>query len=351
MVEKTDIKSLSHDELCDFFQNLKLPLFRVKQIEQWLYQKGAQSFDQMTNLPLALREQLSECFFIGSASIVSKQISRDGTRKYLVSFSDHDSVETVGIPSHDGKRLTVCFSTQAGCPMGCTFCATGLSGFSRNLSIGEMFDQVKLVQEDFSQRVSNVVAMGQGEPFNNYDSVVNALRLMNNPSFLGIGARHITVSTCGILKGIERFSQEPEQFTLAISLHSAIQKTRDQLMPGVSSMPLDLLHDEIWAYGELTRRRPTLEYAPIDGVNDDDEHIDALIEFCQGMLCHVNLIPLNPVGKHYGQPGLMSPSPRISRFEQALSKHGIENSIRSSRGSDIDGACGQLRQRFIDDGN
>lgn len=347
MGEKTDIKALSHEELASVIHDAGLPMFRVKQIEQWLYQKGVTSFDAMTNVPSSVREQLSEMYLIGMPTLVAKQISIDGTRKYLFSFSDGTSVETVGIPSNDASRLTVCFSTQAGCAMGCRFCATGLNGFTRNLTAAEMYDQVRLVGEDFGVRVSNVVAMGQGEPFNNYNSTLAALRLMNNKSYLNIGARHITVSTCGVIKGIQRFSHEPEQFTLAISLHSAIQETRNLLMPGISSIPLDLLHDEIHLYGDQTKRRPTLEYAPIKGINDDDEHLDALVDFCHGMLCHVNLIPLNPVEDRKGTPGTMEPSNRIDYFESTLNKHGIEVSIRSSRGSDIDGACGQLHQKVV----
>lgn len=346
MVEKTDIKSLGHDELGKVVRDAGLPMFRVKQIEEWLYQRGASSFEEMTNLPKAVRQQLANVYSIGIPTLAAKQVSHDGTRKYLFSFPDGVSIESVGIPSHDGKRLTVCFSTQAGCAMGCKFCATGLSGFTRNLTAGEMYDQARVVGSDFGQRVSNVVAMGQGEPFNNYDAVMTALRLMNGNCFLGIGARHITVSTCGIIDGIRRFEREPEQFTLAISLHSAIQETRDSLMPGTASIPLASLHDAIKEYGDVTKRRPTLEYAPMDGVNDDDEHISALVDFCAGMLCHVNLIPLNPVAGRNGKPGTMRPSKRIRDFESELIGHHVEVSTRSSRGADIDGACGQLRQRF-----
>lgn len=348
MGEQQDIKSLSHDQLVDVVRSAGLPMFRVKQIEQWLYQKGATSFEDMTNLPAAVREQFSSMFSIGVPELLARQVSVDGTRKYLFSFQDGVSVESVGIPSKDGKRLTVCFSTQAGCAMGCRFCATGLNGFTRNLNSGEMFDQVRLVGEDFGMRVSNVVAMGQGEPFNNYDSTLHALRLMNDKEFLNIGARHITVSTCGVINGIQRFSEEPEQFTLAISLHSAVQETRDELMPGTSGISLEELKETIHTYGDVTKRRPTLEYAPMKGINDDEEHLQALIDFCHGMLCHVNLIPLNPVEDRHGAPGTMQPSQRIGYFESELSRNGIEVSIRSSRGADIDGACGQLHQKLVE---
>lgn len=346
MKEKRDIKSLSHTELEALVEELGQPRFRVKQIEEWLYLRDCSIISKMDNIPKTLRESLDEQFFVGTLSLVMHQTSEDGTRKYLFELPGGACVETVGIPSPDKKHLTVCFSSQAGCPMGCTFCATGKAGFTCNLTSGEMYDQVKLVSEDFGMRVTNVVCMGQGEPFLNYEAVLEALRRMNAKTGLGIGARHITVSTCGLLEGIRRFSHEPEQFTLAISLHSAIQETRNSLMPGVSNISLGELRGAVKDYGELTKRRPSFEYAPIRGINDDDEHITTLVDFCKGMLCHVNLIPLNPITQGQEADGMMIPSDRIEEISQELSAHNIENSIRKSRGKDIDGACGQLRQRF-----
>lgn len=345
-MDKRNIKDLDLEQLKSLMKELGQPAFRAKQVHQWVWERHASSFQDMSNLPKTLREELDERYTLLSLSIYTEQKSSDGTKKYLLAMADGTTVESVGIPSSDGTRLTVCFSTQAGCGMGCVFCATGLGGFTRNLNPYEMFDQVITVQNDFKIRVSNVVAMGQGEPFANYDNVIAALKLMNQPETLGIGARHITVSTCGILPGIEKFTLEDEQFTLAVSLHSAIQKTRNMLMPGVKKYDLLALHEELKAYGDITKRRPTLEYAPIDGINDDDEHLDALIDFCQGMLCHVNLIPLNPV-ENLDDPTQMMPSKRLQTFESALKRHGIEVSVRSSRGGDIDGACGQLRQKTI----
>lgn len=346
MKEKRDIKSLSHTELEALVEELGQPRFRVKQIEEWLYLRDCSIISKMDNIPKTLRESLDEQFFVGTLNLVMHQTSEDGTRKYLFELPGGACVETVGIPSPDKKHLTVCFSSQAGCPMDCTFCATGKAGFTCNLTSGEMYDQVKLVSEDFGVRVTNVVCMGQGEPFLNYEAVLEALRRMNAKTGLGIGARHITVSTCGLLEGIRRFSHEPEQFTLAISLHSAIQETRNSLMPGVSNISLGGLRGAVKDYGELTKRRPSFEYAPIRGINDDDEHITALVDFCKGMLCHVNLIPLNPITPGQEADGMMIPSDRIEEISQELSAHNIENSIRKSRGKDIDGACGQLRQRF-----
>lgn len=343
-----DIKSLSTSQLESLLiEELAQPKFRFKQVEQWLWQKGAASFDDMTNISKDLRAKLAEHCSLNVPTIDTKQVSLDGTRKYLMRFADGVAVESVGIPSSDGTRLTVCFSTQAGCAMGCTFCATGWGGFTRNLHAGEMYDQVRLVGEDFGVRVTNVVAMGQGEPFANYEQTLSALRHMNSELGLGIGARHITVSTCGLIKGIERFANEPEQFTLAISLHSAVQSTRDKIMPGVSGQPLEELREALIAYSGKTGRRPTFEYALMDQINDTDAHLDALIDYCKGMLCHVNLIPLNPIKKDEkeDQQYLMDPSPRMEEFSSALAKNGIETSVRNSRGSDIDGACGQLIQR------
>lgn len=349
---RENIKNLDKAALERAFLDMGEKKFRAAQVLDWLYAKGAASFAEMSNLSKGLRAALEERFVLDVPQVAAKQESSDGTRKYLFSFSDNVCVEAVGIPS--GGHLTVCFSTQAGCAMGCVFCSTGRGGYTRSLSCGEMFDQVRLVGEDFGMRVSNVVAMGQGEPFANYDAVLVALRLMNDERYLGIGARHITVSTCGLLDGIRRLTREPEQFTLAVSLHSAVQATRDTLMPGVSGVHLDDLKDALSAYGDTTKRRPSLEYAPIQGMNDSDEELAALIAFCKGMLCHVNLIPLNPPAESVNggdeplsDAAKMIPSPRIQEFKHALEREYIEVSVRASRGADIDGACGQLSQRYL----
>lgn len=333
------IKSYDIEGLANIVADAGQPSFRSRQICEWLYGRGARSYAEMTNLPKVLREFLTENYPLYPAHIIDRQISSDGTRKYLIGFEDGVNVETVGIPAEN--RLTVCFSTQAGCAMRCSFCATGQGGFTRNLLVGEILDQVQLVAEDFGQRVSNVVGMGQGEPFANYDATLGALHFLNDPRCLGIGARHITVSTCGIIPGIKRFAGEPEQFTLAVSLHSAIQATRDAIMPGASSFPLDGLKSALVSYSDQTGRRPTFEYVLINGVNDDDQHLEALVEYCLGMLVHVNLIPLNDIpGSRYTG----SSRNRCHVFENALVQSGTETTIRASRGADIAGACGQLQQ-------
>lgn len=341
---KRDIRSLSHSELEQVLVELKQPRFRTKQLEEWLWKRGATSFDDMTNLPATLRTELAETWQIGGKGEVARQISADGSRKYLIELADGACVECVGMPS--GNRLAVCVSSQAGCAMGCAFCATGAAGLTRSLESEEIFDQVTHVAADFGTRVTSVVFMGQGEPFANYENVLGALRRLNNPTSLGIGARHLTVSTCGIIPHIRRFMREPEQFTLAVSLHSAVQATRNALMPGVKAYSLLHLYEVMGEYADRTGRRPTYEYALIKGVNDTENELSALCDFCRGTLCHVNIIQLNEVAGSRFQP---SSEARATEFVRRLGQVGVEATIRNSRGSDIDAACGQLRQRYRHD--
>lgn len=335
-----DIRLLTLEELQDLVKELGQPAFRAKQLNEWIHDKNVCSFDEMTNLPAALREKLSERFSFNVPVELVKQVSKDGSRKYLLQFSDGVSVETVGMPNRN--KLAVCISSQAGCAMGCAFCATGLAGLSRSLTAQEMVDQVLHVARDFGERVTSVVFMGQGEPFANFDATVQALRILNDPDGLAIGARHLTVSTCGVIPGIRRFAELPEQFTLAISLHSAIQGTRNQLMPGVKKYTLLRLHEAIQPYVEKTGRRPTYEFAMIDGINDTNPEMQALVDFCAGTLCHVNLIQLNNIPDSPFRP---SPIEKVESLQRRLTMHGVETTIRNSRGSDIDAACGQLKQR------
>lgn len=338
---RRDIRSLSADDLLELTAKLGQPKFRAKQLDEWIHAKNATSFDEMTNLPKAFREQLAERFGFAVPEELTKQVSRDGSRKYLLQFKDGVSVETVGMPTRN--KLAVCISTQAGCAMGCAFCATGMNGLIRSLTAREMVDQVLHVAADFNERVTSVVFMGQGEPLANFDETLAALRMLNAPDGLNIGARHLTVSTCGIIPGIKRFAELDEQFTLAVSLHSAVQSTRNQLMPGVKKFTLLRLHEALQAYTEKTGRRPSYEYAMIDGVNDTNPEMQALIDFCQGTLCHVNLIQLNDIP---GSPLKPSPLEKVEALQRRLTMHGVETTIRNSRGGDIDAACGQLKQRF-----
>ena len=320
------------------------PRFRADQLFAWLYHHGIQSYDEASNLPAALRTWLNDHAPLRMPSIVDTRVSADGTRKYLFQLNDGNLVEAVGIPAGAGEeghdRLTVCFSTQVGCAMECTFCATGQEGFTRNLTPGEMAFQVLAVGKDFGERVSNAVAMGQGEPFLNYDNVMAALRILNHPKALGIGARHITVSTCGITQGIERFGEEGEQFVLAVSLHSAMDETRHALMPRAAATPLPVLKASLLAYQEKAKRRVTFEYLLAAGVNDSDSELAALVAFCKGLSVHVNLLPVNAVE---GSPLAPSPASTVRHWITELGGAGIESSLRTSRGSDIKGACGQLK--------
>jgi len=332
----------------ELLTELNQPSYRIKQILEWIWQKGITSYDEMTNVPQEVRKALEERLPLTRPKIVERQASRDGTRKYLVEFSDGEQVEVVGLPTEN--RLTVCASTQVGCAMGCAFCATGQGGFVRNLTASEIADSVALVANDFGQRVNNVVMMGQGEPFANYDATLEALRILNAPWGFGIGARHLTVSTCGLIEPINRFSNEPEQFTLAVSLHSARQETRDQMMPGVSTQPLGKLKDALIEYFEKTGRRPTLEYALIAGQNDTPEEVHALGKFASAIGAHVNLIPFNTwddLNPEKGVQPLFPPSAVSAKEIAGLlrNRYGVEATLRVRRGADIDAACGQLRQR------
>ena len=338
----SDLRELSHQDLAALLKELGAPAFRVKQVEEWLARPEVQGFDEMTNLPKALREQLAERYSLSSVVLAATRVSKDGSRKYLVRcVSDGTYVECVGLPS--AGRLSVCVSTQAGCAMGCAFCATGRAGLSRSLTAREIADQVGVVRADFGLRVSSVVFMGQGEPFANYDATLAALRILNAPGPETIGARHLTVSTCGIVPRIRQFSKESEQFTLAISLHSAVQATRNALMPAVRKYPLTRLHEVLQEYAERTHRRPTYEFAPIEGVNDTTPEVEALVDFCAGTLCHVNLIHLNALE---GSPLKPSPDSRVRGIQARLERAGVETTIREPRGQDIEAACGQLRQRL-----
>lgn len=335
------IKSYSIEELQDLMVELGQPAFRANQLFQWLYLHHVSTYDEMTNLPSSLRQTLEKNYPLEIPRIIDKQTSKDGTRKYIIQFTDGACVEMIGIPSRSShERMTVCFSTQVGCPIGCAFCATGKEGFTRNLTPGEIVDQILVAQKDLGTRVTNIVGMGQGEPFLNYDNTLSALRILNSPQGVSIGARHITISTCGIFSGIKKLATEPEQFTLAISLHAARQEVRNTLMPKMASYPLDQLHSVISAYLNKTNRRVTFEYIMIEGINDTAADREALASFCSDLLCHINLIPINSIENSPYHP---SSSKTMHQWIKELQKRGVETTIRDSRGSDIAGACGQLK--------
>ncbi|MBO8142239.1 MAG: 23S rRNA (adenine(2503)-C(2))-methyltransferase RlmN [Firmicutes bacterium] len=318
------------------------PRYRARQMMQWLYGHGAVDLDRMTNLPKAFRKKLAEKAFIGRMSIADVQVSRDGTRKYLLRTLDGDAVEAVLIP--EGDRRTACLSSQIGCGIGCAFCATALMGLTRNLTAGEICGQLAAIQEDTGQRVTNVVMMGMGEPLANYKNVMQALRLLNDPDGFGIGARRLTISTAGLVPGIRRLAEEDLQVVLAISLHAATDEKRDQLVPINRHYPIAQLLDACREYVQRTRRRVTFEYVLLRGVNDGTDDARILAGKLRGLLCHVNLIPFNPVP----ETGFAPPdAAAVERFRQELAGRGIQATVRRPRGVDIDAACGQLRRKSM----
>lgn len=339
-----DLYALTQDELAELLQAWGEPKFRAKQIWEWLYDKRVSSFDQMTNLPQTLREHLAAETTLGHLELVTEQSSRDGTVKRLYQLYDGQLIESVLMP-YDDERRTACISTQAGCAMGCVFCATGQMGFGRHLTATEIFEQAALFARDLEaegDRLSNVVLMGMGEPFHNYEASVEAIRRLM--SDLGIGARHITVSTVGLAPQIRRFADERLQVRLAISLHAATDRERSALLPINKRWPLREVLDACRYYIEKTGRRVTFEWALIQGENDTAEQAHALGRLLQGMLCHINLIPLNPTKGYAGGP---SSKERVHRFVEILGEYGVPATVRVRRGIDIDAGCGQLKAAVV----
>lgn len=320
------------------------PPFRAKQLYEWVYAKRAQSFDEMTNLPAALRRRLAAETTLGTLKLVAKQHSKDGTLKRLYQLADGQLIESVLMP-YDDDRRTACISSQAGCAMGCVFCATGQMGFARHLSAEEIFEQAIAFARELEaegDRLSNVVLMGMGEPFHNYDATLAAVRRLM--SELGIGARHITISTVGIVPAIRRFADEGLQVKLAVSLHKATDEERSALLPINKRWPLAELMEACRYYVEKTGRRITFEWAAIAGQNDTSEEAHKLGRLLQGLHCHVNIIPLNPTG---GYAGLPSDLTTIQRFIDVLASYRIPATVRVRRGIDIDAGCGQLKSKVI----
>jgi 23S rRNA (adenine2503-C2)-methyltransferase len=321
--------------LTDFFKRLGEPSYRAAQVVRRLWHTPAASFDHMTELPKALRATLAEHFSLPRPVIAARQRSADGTEKFLFRFEDGEAIETVAIP--DGNRLTLCISSQAGCALACTFCATGRMGFARNLASWEIAGQVReMLLLDESLTPTNVVFMGMGEPLMNWGAVDAALSLLNGADALGIGARHITVSTVGVLPGIQALAARSEQFRLAISIHAPTDEMRRRLMPINIKYPLA----DVISAARAFERRVTFEYVLLSGVNDADEHAHELARLARECGAFVNLIPLHPGGA----PGLEpTPAARIQAFARQLRHRGVEVAVRKSRGTDIAAACGQLR--------
>lgn len=334
----TDIKSMTLPELRDFLQGLGEPSFRGKQVFSWL-SRGAASFDEMSNLPRSLRERLVETCSLSVPTVARKQASaKDGTIKYLWELADGNCIESVLMRYHHGN--TVCISSQVGCRMGCAFCASTVAGKVRDLTPGEMLDQVIFTQKDSGAPISNIVLMGIGEPMDNLDAVLKFLEIVNCPDGLNIGMRHISLSTCGVLPGIRRLAELGLQLTLSVSLHAPDQETRSRLMPVNRAYDVEELFAACHAYFQKTGRRISFEYAMIDGVNDQDWQADLIAKRLRGMPGHVNLIPLNDVTE-----SPFRPSRRTAAFQKRLESHGLTATVRRSLGGDIDAACGQLRRK------
>ena len=321
---------------------LGLPAYRGKQIWQWVHRRKAVSYDEMTDLPKSLRERLSkECPLTVIQPVRRQQSAIDGTVKYLFSLGDGSLIESVLMQYKHG--YTVCVSTQVGCRMGCAFCASTLNGLDRNMTPGEILGQIYRIEREEKVNVSHVVLMGCGEPLDNYGSVIRFLKLLHDPDGQGMSYRNMTLSTCGLIEPLKRWILEDLPVTLAISLHAPNDEIRRQMMPVARSVSMGELLDVCREYTERSGKRITFEYALVRGVNDGEEHAAELVGKLQGLLCHVNLIPVNPVRER----GLNSPeAAAVKRFAEILEKHHIPVTLRRELGRDIDGACGQLRRRI-----
>lgn len=332
-----DIKSMSLEELRSFFISLSQPPYRANQLFDWL-SKGVKSFDEMTNLSKALRQTLETKAFLLPPEIVKTLKSKDGTVKYLMRFSDRNSVECVLMPYRHGNSL--CISTQAGCHMGCSFCASTLSGLARNLTPAEMLDQVIFSSAAYGSPVNSIVLMGIGEPLDNFDNVLKFVEIINHPSGINLGQRHITISTCGLADKIKELADRKLQITLSVSLHAPEDRLRSSLMPVNHRYNIASLMDACRYYIKKTSRRISFEYILIEGTNDTPECVNRLTELLSGMLCHINIIPLNAACRK----GFTSAAPAaVQRFSEALKKRGLNVTIRRHLGDDINASCGQLR--------
>ncbi len=341
---KIDIKSMTLAEIQEAFKAEGLPGFRSRQVYRWLH-RGVSSFDEMSDLSQELRRQLSEKYYISVATIEKKRVSKyDNTVKYLFRLHDGQYVESVLMQYHHG--YSICISTQAGCKMGCTFCATGQGGWFRDLTPSEMLAQIQAAQLDSGNRVSNIVLMGMGEPLDNYENVLRFLELVSSDEGMNIGARHISLSTCGLVDKIYDLADRKLQVTLSVSLHAPNDQIRSRTMPVNRKWNVEALLKACRYYAQVTHRRISFEYAMIQGVNDTDACARELAGRLKGMLCHVNLIPVNDVtGANYRK----SSHDRLERFSQILSEKGIPVTVRRTLGSDIEASCGQLRGKHVEE--
>lgn len=340
MENKKALKNFTEAEMKEFMKEIGEKAFRGTQVYSWIY-KGAKTFDDMKNIPKSLREKLEEVSYIGNIDIELKLESKDGkTKKYLFLLNDGNIIETV-MMDYD-SRVTVCVSNQVGCRMGCRFCASTMDGLVRNLEPWEILDQIMKIQEDTGKRVSNLVLMGSGEPLDNYDNTKQFLKIVNDENGLNIGYRHITLSTCGIVPKIYELADLEIPINLAISLHSPYDDKRKEIMPVANKYSINEILDACRYYIKKTNRRVTFEYSLIKGVNDGKKEAEALVALLKGMLCHVNLIPINEVDERdFKKPDKAF----IYKFRDYLEERNIPATVRISMGSDIGGACGQLRRK------
>ena len=337
-----NIKDYNLDELQEELINMGEKKFRAEQIFKWIYKEKVKSFDEMTNLSIELREKLKENYTMCNYNILKKQESKDGTKKYLFDVLDGNAIETVLMQYHHGK--TVCVSSQIGCKMGCKFCASTGIQFVRNLTAGEIVEQILAVEQDINDKISNIVFMGIGEPLDNYDNVIKAIKIMNNPKGLEIGTRHISISTSGLVPRIYDLANEKIQCTLSISLHATTDEKRSSMMPVNNRYNIEELMKACKDYIKITNKRISFEYALAKDNNDNLEDAKRLVKLLKGMLCHVNLIPINKI-----ENGKFSKSTNenILKFRDFLNEHGIVATVRRELGSDIDAACGQLRRKNL----
>ena len=342
-LEKIDIKSLSLEQLKEGFLRMGEKAFRAKQTYEWMHQKLAGSFDEMTNLSKEFREKCIKMYEYTSLEIVRVQESKlDGTRKFLFRLRDGNVVESVWMKYKHGN--SVCISSQVGCRMGCRFCASTLDGLERNLMPSEMLDQIYAISRYTGERVSNVVIMGSGEPMDNYDNFLQFVKLLTDENGLHISARNVTVSTCGLVPQMRMLAKEHLQITLALSLHATTDEKRRKLMPIAYKYTIAEIRDACKFYFEQTGRRITFEYSLVGGVNDTQEDADELVALARPLNCHINLIPVNPIKE---RDYVQSDDHHILAFKNKLEKNHIQVTIRREMGRDIDGACGQLRRSFI----
>lgn len=340
-MEKKDIRSMTREDLIEDFALFELPKFRAEQVFKWV-STGVEDFSQMTNISLNLRKKLSEYYFIPTVSIVKKLTSKiDNTVKYLYRLYDGNYIESVLMEYKHG--YTVCISTQVGCRMGCSFCASGINGLTRNLAPSEMLAQVMMASKDNDVRVSNIVLMGMGEPLDNFDNVIRFLELVSSKDNLNIGLRHISLSTSGVVPKIKELAKHKLPITLSISLHAPFDDIRTKMMKVNKSWNIQELIDACKYYQSFTGRRISFEYAMIDGVNDTPECAIHLSKILKGIMCHVNLIPVNPVKENNYKKSSKS---SLIAFSERLNSLGVNTTIRRTLGSDIEASCGQLRQKY-----